>query len=112
MMHANDQIEQEVMSLFENGSLHVNDMRRFFKESVCDYLDSDPEHQEHEAAAYRIFDRWYRNLRKTIWTNAAKYALTKNGWPQKEATTEANTMYQNAYHHIDRKRRNEAHNED
>ena len=112
MMRVNDPLEQEVMSLFENGSLHVNDMREFFAESVCEMLDDGMNPMEHHEAALHIFDRWYRNLRKTIWTNGAKYALTKTGWTTEEAETGSDAMYQKAYHHIDRKRRKETSHED
>lgn len=112
MMHANDPLEKDVINLFEDSRLHVNDMREFFAENACEILDDDTNPTFHHEAALRTFDRWYRNLRKTIWTNAAKYALTKNGLTPEEAEEKAQTMYRNAFRNIDRKRRKEAHNED
>lgn len=112
MYHTNDPLEQDVINLFDDDKIRVNAMRQFFKEAVCDYLDEDMEHQEHEKAALRIFDRWYLNLRQTIWTSAAKYALIGDGCPPKEAEKESITMYRTAYRNIDRKRRKEANDED
>ena len=112
MMHVNDPLEQEVMSLFENGSLHVNDMREFFAENVCEILDDDEDPMAHNEAALRIFDRWYRNLRKTLWTNGMKYALVCNGLSPMDAEKEANDTYRNAYYNINRKRCKGAYYED
>lgn len=112
MMHANNPIEKNITNLFKNSRLHVNDMREFFAENVCEILDDDTNPTAYHEAALRIFDRWYRDLRKTIWTNAAKYALTKNGWTPEEAEEKAETMYRNAFRNIDRKRRKETHDED
>lgn len=112
MMHTNDPLEKDVISLFENGRLHVNDMKEFFAESVCEILDDGMNPMTHHEAALRLFDRWYRNLRKTIWTNAAKYTLIGEGCPPKEAEKESITMYRTAYRNIDRKRRKETNNED
>lgn len=103
--HTNDPLEQDVIGLFNDDRIHVNAMRQFFKEAVCNYLDEDTEHPEHEEAALRLFDRWYRSLRQTIWTNAAKYTLIGDGCSLKEAEKESITMYQTAYRNIDRKRR-------
>lgn len=110
--HTNDPLEQDVIGLFDDDRIHVRTMRQFFKEAVCDYLDEDTEHPEHEEAALRLFDRWYRNLRRTIWTNAAKYTLIEDGCSLKEAEKESITMYRTAYRNIDRKRRKETSNED
>lgn len=112
MMHTDNPIERDVISLFENGSLHVNDMREFFAESVCKMLDDGMNPMEHHEAAIHIFDMWYRNLRKTIWTNGAEYALTKTGWTKEKARTESDAMYRKAYRNIDRKRRKEEYRED
>ena len=110
--HTNDPLEQDVINLFSDDRIHVNAMRQFFKESVCDYLDEDTEHSEHEKAALRLFDRWYRSLRQAIWTNAAKYTLIHDGYQPAEAEKESITMYRTAYRNIDRKRRKETDNED
>lgn len=111
MMHASNPQEQDIVNLFKNNNIHVNDMREFFAENVCETLDDDTDTTVHHEAALRIFDRWYRGLRKTIWTNAAKYTLTKNNRPPEEAEREASTMYQNAFRNIDRKRREETNHE-
>lgn len=111
-MYASNPQGQDIVNLFEDNNLHVNDMREFFAENVCEILDDDTTQTAHHEAALHIFDRWYRNLRKTIWTNAAKYALTKNGWTPEEAEEKTQTMYRNAFRNIDRKRRKETHNED
>lgn len=105
--HTDDPLEQDIIGLFADDRIHVNAMRQFFKEAVCDYLDEDTEHLEHEKAALRLFDRWYRNIRRTIWTGAAKYALIGSGCPPEEAEKESITMYRTAYRNIDRKRRKE-----
>lgn len=112
MIYTETPLEEDVISLFENGSLHVNDMREFFKESVCDYLDDDPTHPEHEEAAYNIFDRWYRNLRKTLWTNGAKYVLVGAHHHPEKAEKEAATMYRIVYRNRSQARRKENRNED
>lgn len=104
MYHTNDPLEQDVHNLFEDDKIHVNAMRQFFKEAACDYLDDDTEHPEHEEAAYRFFDRWYRSLRKAIWTNAAKTTLEHHGTPPKEAEKEALTTYNKTYWKHDQKR--------
>lgn len=111
MMYASNPQEQDIVNLFKNNNIHVNDMREFFTENACKILDNDTNPTAHHEAAHHIFDRWYRGLRKTIWANAAKYALTKNGWPPEEAEREAATMYQNAFRNIDRKRRKETNHE-
>ena len=107
MYRPNDPLEQDVINLFDDNRIRVNAMRQFFKEAVCDYLDEDTEHPDHEKAALRLFDKWYRNLRRTIWTGAAKYALINDGCPPEEAEKESATMYRAAYRNIDRKRRKE-----
>lgn len=112
MMYASNPQEQDIVNLFKNNNIHVNDMREFFAENACEILDDDTTPTAHHEAALHIFDRWYRSLRKTIWTNAAKYALTKNDWTPEEAEEKATTMYRNAFRNIDRKRRKEAHDED
>lgn len=110
--HTNDPLEQDVIDLFNDDRIHVNAMRQFFKEAVCDYLDENTEHPEHEEAALRLFDRWYRSLRQTIWTNAVKYTLIHDGYQPAEAEKESTTMYRTAYRNIDRKRRKGMNNED
>lgn len=105
MYHTNDPLEQDILNLFEDDKIHVNAMRRFFKESVCDYLDDEPDNPEHEEAAYRFFDKWYRSLRKAIWTSGAKYTLEHHGTPPEEAEKEAATTYSKAYWKHDQKRR-------
>lgn len=105
MYHTSDPLEQEVLNLFNDDKIHVNAMRQFFKEAVCDYLDDEPAHPEHEEAAYRIFDKWYRSLRKTIWTNGAKYTLEHHGTPPEKAEKEATTTYSKAYWKHDQKHR-------
>lgn len=112
MMHAETPLEEDVVSLFEHGNLHVNDMREFFAESVCETLDDGMDQMAHYEAALHVFDRWYRNLRKTIWTNGAKYALAGPSPHPKETDAKTDIMYRHAYRNIDRKRRKEAHNED
>ena len=112
MYHTNDPLEQDIINLFNDDRIHVNAMRQFFKEAVCDYLDEDPETPEHEKAAFRLFDKWYRGIRQTIWTGAAKYTLTKEGYPPEEAEKKSIAMYRNAYRNIDRKRKKEMNNED
>lgn len=105
MYHTNDPLEQDILDLFEDNKIHVNAMRRFFKESICDYLDDDPDDPAHEEAAYQFFDKWYRSLRKAIWTNGAKYTLEHHGTPPKEAEKEALATYSKAYWKHDQKRR-------
>lgn len=112
MMHTDNPLEEDVISLFKNGSLHVNDMREFFKDSVCDYLDDDQTCPEHEEAAYNIFDRWYRNLRKTLWTNGAKYVLIGAYHHPEKAEKEAATIYRIVYRNRSQVCRKEAHDED
>lgn len=103
MYNTNDPLEQEVLNLFDDDEIHVNTMRQFFKEAVCDYLNDELAYPEHEEAAYRVFDKWYRNLRKTIWTNGAKYTLEHHGTPPEEAQKEAITTYSKAYREYDQK---------
>ena len=110
-MYASNPQKQDVINLFKNNNIHVNDMREFFAESVCEMLDDDTTPTAHYEAALHIFDRWYRGLRKTIWTNAAKYTLTKNDWTPEKAEQKAATMYQNAFRNIDKKRRKETNHE-
>lgn len=105
MYHTNDPLEQDILNLFEDDKIHVNAMRQFFKESVCDILQDDLDDPAHEEAAYRFFDKWYRSLRKAIWTNGAKYTLEHHGTPAKEAEKEALTTYSRAYWKHDQKRR-------
>ena len=105
MYHTNDPLEQDILDLFEDNKIHVNAMRRFFKESICDYLNDDPDDPAHEEAAYQFFDKWYRSLRKAIWTNGAKYTLEHHGTPPKEAEKEALATYSKAYWKHDQKRR-------
>lgn len=112
MYHANDPLEQDIIDLFDDDRIRVNAMRQFFKQTICDYLDDDTEYPEHEKAALRIFDRWYRNLRQTIWTSAAKYALIGDRYSPEEAERKSLIMYRTAYRNIDRKRRKEMNNED
>lgn len=111
MMHTSDPKEQDIVKLFKNNKLHVNDMREFFAENICEILDDDTTHPTHHEAALRIFDRWYLNLRKTIWTNAARYTLLKNDGTPEEAERKAAAMYQNAFRNIDKKRRKEMNHE-
>nr|UVX65804.1 MAG: hypothetical protein [Bacteriophage sp.] len=112
MMHVTNPLEKDVTDLFESGKLHVNDMREFFAESVCEMLDDGMTPMKHYEAALHIFDRWYRDLRKTIWTNGSRYALTHTTHHPEEAKKTAATMYWNAYRNIDRKHRKELRNED
>lgn len=112
MSHTNNPLEQDIINLFDADRIQVNAMRQFFKEAVCDYLDEDTEHPEHEKAALQFFDKWYRNIRQTIWTGAAKYVLARDGHSAEEAGKKSITMYRNAYHNIDRKRRKDPNNED
>lgn len=105
MYHTNDPLEQDILNLFEDDKIRVNAMRRFFKETVCDYLNDEPDNPEHEEAAYRFFDKWYRSLRKTIWTNGAAYTLEHHGTPPEEAKKEAITTYGKAYRKHDQKHR-------
>lgn len=111
MMPTNNPLEQEILTLFQNDNIHVNDMREFFAESVCEMLDDGMTPTAHYEAALNIFDRWYRSLRKTIWTNAAKYTLTKNDRTPEEAEEEATSMYRTAFRKIDKNRRKETHRE-
>lgn len=105
MMHASNPLEQDIVNLFENNNIHVNDMRDFFAESVCEMLDDGMDPMAHHEAAYHIFDKWYRSLRKAIWTSGAKYTLEHHGAPPEEAEKEANTTYSKAYWKHDQKRR-------
>lgn len=111
MIYTDNPLEQDVVDLFEKGSLHVNDMREFFAESVCEILDDGMTPMRHYDAALSIFDRWYRNLRKTIWTNGAEYALAGSSPHPEEAGKKADTMYRKAYHNINKKYHNRACNE-
>lgn len=104
MCHTNDPLEQEVLNLFDDDEIHINAMRQFFKEAVCDYLNDELAYPEHEEAAYRIFDKWYRSLHKAIWTSGAKYALEHHGTPPEEAEKEAITTYNEACWEHDQKR--------
>lgn len=111
MYHAHTPLEQDIVNLFKDPKLRVNAMRQFFKEAACNALDDDPDHPAHEKAALRFFDRWYRNLRQTIWTSAAEYALIDDGCPPREAEKEATTMYRNVYHNTNQTNKKETHNE-
>lgn len=112
MYHAHTQLEQDIVDLFDDPKLRVDAMRQFFKEAACNALNDDPDHPAHEKAALRFFDRWYRNLRQTIWTSAAEYALIDDGCPPREAKKEATTMYRNVYPTNNRNHKKEATNED
>lgn len=107
MMHPNNPLEQDIVNLFKNSRIHVNDMREFFAKNVCEILDDDTTPTKHYEAALDAFDRWYRDLRKTLWTNGSKYTLTKlTNNPEKSEKT-ANALYARAFHNIDRHRRKE-----
>ena len=110
-MHASNPLERDKINLFKNNNIHVNDMRDFFAENVCETLDDTTTPTTHNEAANHIFDKWYRSLRKTIWTNAAKYALVNNDWTPEEAEQKAASMYRDAYRKIDKKRRKEMNHE-
>lgn len=56
-MHANDPLEKEILNLFPDPRLHVNDMREFFAENVCHLIDHNTNPTAHHEAALRIFDR-------------------------------------------------------
>lgn len=111
MYHTNDPLEQDILDLFEDDKIHVNAMRQFFIESVCDYLADDADQPKHEKASARFFDQWYRSTRKAIWASAAQYILEHQGTPHETAVKEANTAYRKAYWQSDKKRRKETSNE-
>lgn len=112
MTHVTNPPEKDVTNLLGKKRPHVNDMREFFAESVCEMLDDDTNPMEHYETALHIFDKWYRDLRKTLWINGAKYTLIHIIHQSKQAEKIANAMYRNAYRNIDKKRREEARNED
>lgn len=112
MMHATNPLEKDVTNLFENEEPHVNDMREFFAESVCEMLDNGINPMEHYEAALHIFDKWYRDLHETIQENSAKHALTNTTNHPEEAEKTTGTMYQDTHRNIDDKRREETHDED
>lgn len=111
-MHDNNPLGKEVPDLLPDPRLHVNDMREFLAKNVRHFIAHNTNPMAHYKAALRLFGRWCSNLRKTIRTSGAKYALIGEGCSPKEAEKESITMYRTAYRNIDRNRREETNNED
>lgn len=52
MTHTINPLEKDVTDLFESEKLHVNDMREFFAESVCEILDDGTNPMKHYEEAH------------------------------------------------------------
>lgn len=88
-----DALTADVLELFDRNHITVNSLRGFVVESVADFLGDD----EHDRTCGRLFDRWYRKVRRSIWLSAARHVLEHNGSGHKEADDEAKRLYRELY---------------
>lgn len=83
----------DVLELFDSNRITMNSLRKFVVESVADFLGDD----KHDKVCGKLFDRWYRHVRRSIWVGAARYALQQHGLDYNEATNEAKQLYEDLY---------------
>lgn len=102
-----DTLTSDVLELFDRNHITVNSLRRFVVESVADFLGDD----KHDKTCGKLFDRWYKKVRRSIWISAAQYVLEHKGFNYKEANNEAKRLYKELYTDYDKRygcwRRNE-----
>lgn len=89
----NNTLTNDVLELFDRNRITMNSLKKFVVESVADFLGDD----KHDKACGKLFDRWYRHVRRSIWIGAAKYALQQHGFNHDEAVNEAKQLYENLY---------------
>ena len=82
-MKSDDPMVNDVLELFDRKQLRVNTVRKFVVESVADFLGDN----KHDKVCGKLFDRWYRHVRRSIWVGAA----------HDEATKEAKQLYERLY---------------
>lgn len=92
-MKSDDPMVNDVLELFDRKQLRVNTVRKFVVESVADFLGDN----KHDKVCGKLFDRWYRHVRRSIWVGAAQYALDHHGFGHDEATKEAKQLYERLY---------------
>lgn len=88
-----DTLTTDVLELFDRNHITVNSLRRFVVESVADFLGDD----KHDKTCGKLFDRWYKKVRRSIWISAAQYVLKQHGFNYKEANNEANNEAKRLY---------------
>lgn len=88
-----DILTSDVLELFDRNHITVNSLRRFVVESVADFLGDD----EHDKTCGKLFDRWYRKVRRSIWISAAQYVLEQHGFNYRKANNEAKRLYKELY---------------
>lgn len=86
-------LTSDVLELFDRNHITTNTLRKFVVESVADFLGDD----KHDKTCGKLFDRWYQKIRRTIWIDAAQYALQQHWFDHDEAATEAKQLYEDMY---------------
>lgn len=94
-----DTLTSDVLELFNRNRITVNTLRTFVVESVADFLGDD----KHDKVCGKLFDRWYRHVRRSIWISAAQYVLKHHGFKYEEATKEAKKLYETMYADYDKR---------
>lgn len=89
----NNGLTSDVLELFDRNHITANTLRKFVVESVADFLGDD----KHDKVCGKLFDRWYRHARRSIWVGAAQYALRQHGVDHDEAANEAKQLYEELY---------------
>ena len=84
-----DTLTSDVLELFDRNHITVNSLRRFVVESVADFLGDD----KHDKTCGKLFDRWYKKVRRSIWISAAQYVLEQHGFNYKELYTDYDKRY-------------------
>lgn len=88
-----DTLTTDVLELFDRNHITVNSLRRFVVESVADFLGDN----KHDKVCGKLFDRWYKKVRRSIWISAAQYVLQQHEFDHDEATNEAKQLYEKLY---------------
>lgn len=94
-----DTLTTDVLELFDRNHITVNSLRRFVVESVADFVGDD----KHDKTCGKLFDRWYKKVRRSIWISAAQYVLEHHGLKYEEATKEAKQLYETMYADYDKR---------